>query len=348
MALWIWGLISWAAITTLAVLYLAVVCRQRRRRSTDPEPMLEDGSVPGFVVEALPAQQPLDSTSQPAGTMTLPLLGFPPGATQAERPSGAEPRRVLDRLVAGARSGDYTLPPRLLDAHRAARLLGELDLPAPVPFGRDDAAAHLVGAAMDGRPLDPMGLCAETHRSRTDRLLHQEAIELLRGATRRAQDGAVCEATEACDRIITEHLRPAYREVLQQAREVARRLGPCIDDQFRPDTARIITASLRIRNAYLALPELVRRHSAILAARDLANALGDRTPQGDAQGLFAVLERPPADRPLPADDTARLLWLVSDEAQEWNPWLPTVAEQDASWRAHVGRTVAVGPPAPSA
>jgi hypothetical protein len=338
MALWVWGLISWAGITTLAVLYLAVVCR---RRSRGPEPLDEDGPVPGFVEEP-PAGTPRDGTSRPAGRTTQPIPGLPPGAVEPEQARGEDPRRLLDRLVDGARSGYYSLPGRVLDAHRAGRLLRDLDPPAPVPFGRDDAAARLLRAATDGGPLDPIDLCAEMHRSRTDLLLHQEALELLRAATRRAEDGAVREAAEACDAIIAEHLRPAYREVLHQARSTARRLGRYIDERFQPDTPRIIVASLRIRNAFLALPELVRRHSAILAARDLANALGNRVPESDGRGPFSLLENPPADPSVPADDTARLLWLVGDRAQAWRPWLPTVAEQDAAWRAHAGRTAAVG------
>jgi hypothetical protein len=121
---------------------------------------------------------------------------------------------------------------------------------------------------------------------------------------------------------------------------------------LQPQTARILTASLKVRNAYLTLPELVRRHSSILAAREWANALGERTPQGDRRGLFAMFEKPLAlaavaglpndDIPvprLPEDETARLLWLVSEQAVAGRPWLPTVAEQDAAWRAHVGRPV---------
>ena len=86
--------------------------------------------------------------------------------------------------------------------------------------------------------------------------------------------------------------------------------------------------------------------------------MGERTggapPQCDGRGLFAVFENPlafvaSADLPyegipvppLPDDDTARLLWLVSDEAANGRPWLPTVAEQDAAWRARFGRPVQV-------
>jgi hypothetical protein len=369
MAWWIWGMVSWAAITTLAVLYLVAVClRKRRAPSSDLIP--DDGSLPD-VVEGAFAGSPVEQASvaeapvvqaqrEPAlgtssgGGSPQSMTRLPPGALDGDRAQPESAHRVLGRLVEGARAGNYTLPQRLVDAHRACRLLGEFDLPAPGPFGREEAAARLVSAAMDSRPLDPMGLCAEVHRSRTDRLLYQEALELLGTATRRAEDAAVREAAAAGDSIIVEHLRPAYREVVHRAHEVARRLGPYIDDRFQPDTPRIITATLKVRNAYLALPELVRRHSSILAAREWANTLGERTPQCDGRGLFAAFENPLAFAasadlpyegipvpPLPDDDTARLLWLVSDEAAAGRPWLPTVAEQDAAWRARFGRPVQV-------
>ena len=222
-----------------------------------------------------PASAPRRPPSPP-GRTTQPLLDLPPGAAGRDLP-GVDVRQILlGRLVDGARRGDYTLPGRLLHLQRAGALLGDLELPSPAHLGRDRAAARLVIAALDSQPLDPMGLCAEMHRARTDRLLSQEALELVRSATKQAEEAAVREAAEETDAIIAEHLRPAFHETMHRAGEAARRLGPYIDDEFRLDTARIITASLKVRNAYLALPDLVRRHSSILAARELANALGER------------------------------------------------------------------------
>ena len=365
MAWWIWGVIGWAAMTTVAVVYLAAVCAGRRRRPQDADSVLKDGWLPGFVGEApegtplpeaaadgapVPAQWVRQGASPAPGPSTQPLKWLPPGAVGEEATRGMVPHPILGRLVEGARTGSYTLPERLVDVHRAGRLLAGLDLSPPVHFGRDEAAARLVSAATDSRPLDPMGLCAEVHRSRTDRSLYQEALELLRMAARRAEDDAVREAAEACDAIITEHLRPAYTEILHRAREVARRLGPYIDDRFQLDTPRIITASLKIRNAYLALPRLVREHSRILAAREWANALGGRAPECDRRGLFSVFENPfafaaasglpyddiPVPR-LPDDGTTCILWMVSAQGDAGKPWLPSAPEQDAAWRRHFSR-----------
>ena len=351
MAWWIWGFICWAAITTLAVLWLGAVCWRRRRRSKTVEPVHDVVSVQGLVGEEIDTAE---APSPPTRT-TQPLLDLPPGATGRDLLGTDMPQSLLGRLADGARRGDYTLPGRLLHLQRAAALLADLDLPRPAHLGRDQAAARLVSAALDSQPLDPVGLCAEMHRARTDRLLFQEALELVRSATLQAEDAAVREAAEASDAIIAEHLRPAFHETMHRAGEAARRLGPYLDDEFRLDTARIITASLKVRNAFLALPDLVRRHSSILAAREVANALGERTPQCDRRALFSLFERPlafasdgvPYDEfpgpPVPRDETARLLWLLSDEAAAGRPWLPTVAEQDTAWRAHFGRAAEISP-----
>jgi hypothetical protein len=49
--------------------------------------------------------------------------------------------------------------------------------------------------------------------------------------------------------------------------------------------------------------------------------------------------------PLPDDPTARLLWLVSDEACAGKPWVPSAAEQDAAWRRHFERSARTMHPA---
>ncbi len=125
-----------------------------------------------------------------------------------------------------------------------------------------------------------------------------------------------------------------------QAREIAAALTG-----YGLDAHTLIKAPAKARNAYLRLPELVSRKAAILEARSRVNAIGHRTPEHDAQGLFATFREPmrffptwrlpaPIPRlPFPEDGTERLLWIVGPEAQAAEPWLPTVAEQDAAWLA---------------
>ena len=184
--------------------------------------------------------------------------------------------------------------------------------------------------------------------ARTGRMLFQEALELVRSATLQVEDAAVRETAEASDEIIAEHLRPAFHETMHRAERQPDDSAPTSTTSSvwtQPDHHGEPQGPERI----LALPDLVRRHSSILAARELANALGSRTPQCDRRGLCSLFERPrafaaagmPYDEfpgpPVPQDDTARLLWLLSDEAAAGRPWLPTVAEQDAAWRTHFGR-----------
>ncbi len=46
--------------------------------------------------------------------------------------------------------------------------------------------------------------------------------------------------------------------------------------------------------------------------------------------------------PVPEEETARLLWLTSEQATGARPWLPTIAEQDRAWWAQFGEQVMQG------
>jgi hypothetical protein len=93
------------------------------------------------------------------------------------------------------------------------------------------------------------------------------------------------------------------------------------------------------------------RRSGILHARRLANAIGHRTPQHDSNHLYASSAKPfsfhpdwklpaPIPRPpWPEDPTESLLWIVSPAAAAAQPWLPTIAEQDAAWWAQFGEVI---------
>ena len=192
------------------------------------------------------------------------------------------------------------------------------------------------------------------HRARTGRLLFQEALELVRSATLQVEDAAVRETAEASDAIIAEHLRPAFHETMHRAGEAARRLGAYIDDEFRLDTARIITASLKVRNATSPcrtssggtarswLPESWRTHSdraprsAIAEVCVRSSSVHVPLQRRACTTTSSRVRRSPRTTPPP-------LWLLSDEAAAGRPWLPTVAEQDAAWRTQLGRP-AYAPP----
>ena len=345
MVWWNWVLIAWSLLASAGVALLALLCTVRRRRARDGRPAVAIGSPPApagapraAVGEEGVADVPDERTTQPLDHLRSALAS---AGVQAQRDVRA---CALDRLLEGARAGNYTLPSQLLRATEGHRRLRELVVRPPRAFGRDHAAARLASRATRGEPLDPLELSARIQRSRTDVLLFAEAVEVVAMAVDLGQEEAATMAGDLGREIIEEHLRPAHHEVLRQTARAAARLAPYLDG-FQVDASRIISASRRARLAYAALPALVRRHRSIRAARDAVNVLGGRSPRHDHRNLFAFFQDPlalgppglPYDRtpaPAPAeDDTARLLWLVSARAARGRPWLPTVAEQDAAWLA---------------
>jgi hypothetical protein len=361
---WSWGLIAWSLLASAGVVLLTALCAVRRRRVRRGRPGAAIGSpsasggepraeAPQSLVVPRPAAEAVTSEADEgedvAGTSgdrsTQPLDHLRPALAAAGVQAQRDVRlRALERLLEGARAGDYTLPGELLRATEAHHRLRELVVRPPRAFGRDHAAARLVSAATRGRPLEPLALSARIQRSRIDVLLFAEAVEVVAMAVDLGQDDAATLAGDLGRLIIEEHLRPADRAVLREAGRAAARLAPYLEG-FRVDTARIVGAGRRARLACAALPALVRRHRSIRAAREAVNVLGEQTPRHDRRNLFAFFEDPlalgppglPYDRtpapPLAEDDTARLLGLVSARAARGRPWLPTVAEQDAAWLA---------------
>jgi hypothetical protein len=375
MAWWVWGLIGWSAIATVSVIVLAAACGagHRPRRSSFPptaasaweaEPGSGEPAAPATTVDDPVVGPPDDMAPPPVPVQRLPQgAGYPlarvegprPPAPPQPRPAADEQVRTTDplgpsvalrRLLSGAVAGDYTLPRRLHDVAGAYERLQTVELSEPEEFGPAQAADRLLTDAIDRRPLDPVALCEQVHRVRNGRLLLSEARGVRDRALAQAEVTTVREAGAVTERVIAEHLRPAYYDVLKRAAVLARRLSRYTDESFRLDTTALLTAGRKVRAAAEDLRPLVRRHRSILAARDVANAVGGRTPEHDHRGLFAIFRDPlafatpglpyeeiPGAR-LPEDPTAALLWLVSDRAAAGKPWLPTVAEQDAEWRAH--------------
>jgi hypothetical protein len=254
--------------------------------------------------------------------------------------------RALSTLVQSAAVGGYTLPPEVTDAYRLWQHLQQTELPEPQEFSAEAAAHRILEAAAAGEQFDPIALCRDALKVEGARRLHREAADALRIAHDRAAGDAVNTASAATDTIVTEHLRPAYLELLDKAREVATVLAPFTDPTtYQINLQAIVAAtSTKVRSAYLELPALVERHLVIRQARDRANAVGARATQRDHQDMFASFQKPLAFHPTwrhpapvpplpsPQDPTQRLLWLVSDRAAVAEPWLPTVEEQDyARW-----------------
>jgi len=249
----------------------------------------------------------------------------------------------LTTLVSAADGGGYTLPEELLAAYRTYTRVKETELAAPARLDTETAAARLVAAVVGGEDPDLLAIGREVNDSTAALQVYDHAQQVLRLAVEQAGERATFLAGDLTERIIVEHLRPAFQQVHAEAREVAQAL-----QGYGLDPHALVTAPAKVRTAYGSLPFLVARRSIILTARRLVNTAGHRTPQHDVSGYFADFAEPLAFNswwrlpaalprvPAPEDPMEHLLWVVSDAAAPGKPWLPTVAEQDAAWWALLG------------
>lgn len=250
---------------------------------------------------------------------------------------------ALKALADAAEVGGYTLPAELTSALTAYSRTLEVTLPEPTPFNAEAAAARLVATLAKGDTMDPAYLVQEATDAQTMHVAVEHARTVVKLAVEQAADTATLLAADMADRIIADHLRPAFHQLLDETREVAAALNG-----HSLSLGALITAPAKVRNAYAKLPELAARHRLILEARKRANAIGHRTPKHDTEALFGTFEDAMALRPgwkapariprvdAPSDPVEYLLWLVSPEAAPGKPWLPTVAEQDAAWWKQFG------------
>ncbi len=254
--------------------------------------------------------------------------------------------RSLDQLVNNQEAGGYTLPTDLLDAHRTYRRVSQLTPPQQPAVSPETVAAELVTAAGEGQPVDVVAYAHRLAEADAERAAVERSRVVLLAANEQALDAAVSVAASLTEHTITTHLRPAFDTVLKEVRGIAATLsGHALDAHS------LLSAPNKVRQAYLRLPELAARYSAIQNARRLVNTLGYQAPQHDASGLFSTFRRPLAFHPgwqptspvpalpFPSDPVERLLWLVGPEASAAEPWLPTVAEQDAAWWGQFGEAI---------
>jgi len=247
---------------------------------------------------------------------------------------------ALTSLIETRELGGYTLPDELLDAHHTYQRLRQTTIDQPTPPDLEAIAARVVSAVAAGEEprLPNAGRLFED--GDRDRRTADRAAEILRAAVDQAANTAALVCADLTERIYADHLRPAYAELHDKVREVASAL-----DGYGLDAHQVIKAPAKVRTAYLQLPALADSRGAILEARRVVNSIGHHTPQHDEANLFASFRKPlaffpgwrlPARIPMlpfPEDRIERLLWVVSPEAQAAEPWLPTIAEQDAAWLA---------------
>ena len=246
--------------------------------------------------------------------------------------------RVIDAVVNGQAVGHYTLPDALLAAHDDVARIAGLALPAYQQIHFADAGCGLVDAAARGEEPDVAGLLDELRgvvaEADARRLAELALVEAREVATTRL----VSAVRATADETITGHLRPAHDEILEQARAAVADL-----DGHPPVPAELINASAKIRGAYGRLGDLAHRLDLVRRARSTIIGITGQTATHDVNGLFSGFanplvfwggQPPPAMAriPAPVDPIPRLAWLVGDGAAG-EPWLPTIAEQDAAWEA---------------
>ena len=143
------------------------------------------------------------------------------------------------------------------------------------------------------------------------------------GDTKTAVAAPVLHAPNLCfsvrvETIISDHLAPAYRQLLDEVRAVADAL-----EGYSTNAHTLLTAPAKVRNAYLKLPELVARNKSIREARRLINVVGHRQAQHDASGLFGLFAKPMALRPG---------WKPPGASRNWT-CPPTRASSCSGWSA---------------
>lgn len=252
---------------------------------------------------------------------------------------------ALNNLIATQDAGEFTLPPELTTAASLPAKLAAVTRPTVEPFGVHDAASVLLHNLEHDRDADLEALTVKIDEALTAGQRHDRAASVLQAARAQAESQAVNAAADLADKVITDHLRPAFEQVLAQAGRIAENLqGHDLDPR------QLLSAPAKVRTGWLELQNLTERHDVLRRARGLINTAGLRQSQHDTQQQFATFADPhaltgytPGSGPppridYPQDKGRLLLWLVG-EAAKARPWLPTVAEQDEAWWNVYGETV---------
>lgn len=179
-------------------------------------------------------------------------------------------------------------------------------------------------------------------------MLTRAANELLTSVHHQATARLVTAAQELAELVVVEHLRPAFARTLEHAQTAAAAFG----DLDTANLPALMQAPQDVRDAWAELRDLGARVRALWQARGWCNTLSGARPDNDVQGQFALLRDPAAlfpdytydsparmpALPVPAEDADLARWLATD-ATPAQPWLPTLAEQEARWWEVHGESV---------
>ena len=249
---------------------------------------------------------------------------------------------AITALLQGAELGHYTLPQSLHEAQAIeARVREELsraraDLEKLGSVA--DATEHLAGTVLEAARRKPLLPDLSAPLAKLDQALQlgRFRVSILQAARERAaRDLLFGTPPEA---ILTEHLRPALAEVMEQVRD----LEPKLEGRSVESPEHFIRASETARVAFTSLNDLGYRYGAIRAAQQAVGRLLDG-PQVDTGHKFSEFKDPQAlgitisgmagrSQPTPEHRLTRLIWAATTGANE--VWMPTVAEQDEMANAY--------------
>lgn len=254
--------------------------------------------------------------------------------------------KTLDDLVAAQEVGGFTLPAPILQAHTTYTAAKAVIPPTAERLHEGTAAEQLANAyTAGGGGLDALEAARRVTQATADVESADLAYRIHSAAVAQVGARAVHVACEHADQIITDHLRPSYLDVLDQAKAATTTLtGHLLNARS------LMTAPAKVRAAFLSLHGIAERHNVLWHARAWVVRMAGQQPKYDTQGLFVEFEQPLALRPTwrppapiwplepPSDPSERLMWLVTEGANG-RPWMPTVTEQDAAFEKQFGESM---------
>ena len=251
----------------------------------------------------------------------------------------------VQSLLEGADRGDFEIPTSLQEARATdaltSRALAEAHDDLAKLGTMADAvtplAKEVLEAVRAGKPLP----------DRSDRLLKlEQATEQARyrvDVLKHAQEMAAKDLLFGTwpESIITEHLRPALAQVMEEVRD----LEPKLEGRSVEGPQNFLRASAAVREAFNKLNDVAYRYDGIRAAQQAAGRLLDG-PQVDTGLKFREFRDPTAlgitiggdarrFQPVPEHRLTRLVWTATVGKDE--VWMPTPAEQDEQAAAYFER-----------
>lgn len=260
---------------------------------------------------------------------------------------------ALDRLVHGRDAGGYTLPADVIAAHDTYVRAAALTVPTAERLHHDTAARDLAEQYVTGPGTEPMLTAAQrVHDSAAAIQVAELAAVLHQQAVVKVAARAVDITAEHGSALVTDCLRPAYTDLLEQGRKAAQHLDKITEGT---DVHSLLVAPPKARAAYIDMKAHADRHDVLWDARACVLKITGERSELDDHGVFLEVEDPislqmalqpgwlPGRSALrrpetPKDPVARMVWLCTT-ATPGKPWMPTTAEMDAAWDRQFGDAV---------